>query len=909
MTTTDIRTPVDEDRIAQLLDAMTLAEKVALLAGASMWTTTPVERLGIPAMKVSDGPNGARGAGGFVGGAMTSACFPVGIALAATWNPDLVHRIGGALADEARSKGAHMLLGPTVNIHRSPLNGRNFECYSEDPYLSARMAVAYIDGLQEKNVGATVKHYVCNDSEFERNTISSDVDERTIREIYLPPFQAAVEEAHTWGVMSAYNKINGIYADEHKELLVDVLKGEWGFDGIVMSDWFGTKSTVEAANDGLDLEMPGPPSWRGERLLGAAKSGLVRPEAIDGAARRMLRVLMRAGAFEHPEPVPERAEDRPEHRALIREAAAEGIVLLKNTGDILPLQLDRIASIALTGPNAKTPVIMGGGSAQVNAHYAVTPYDGIAAVAGEQAELRYEIGCTNHKMMPRLDTRLLESGGEPGFTLDYFNGSDWSDAPVHQGRGGAEQVWLGEIAPGVEGGVWGVRMTGTFTADENGDHNFSLVSAGLSRLFVDDQMVIDNWDAQTRGDTYFGTGSTEVHAAIPMRAGQTYNLRVEYNSEGASLLAALRLGYLPPMGADSIDRAVGLAEQADVALVFVGTNGDWETEGVDRADMELPGDQATLIEEVAAANPRTVVVLQTGSPVRMPWLDKVAAVVQAWFPGQECGNAIADVLFGAVPASGKLPQTFPVRLEDNPAFLNYPGDNGHVRYGEGIFVGYRYYEKKKIAPLFPFGFGLSYTTFDYYNARASADAITPDENVTISVDITNTGQRAGMETVQCYVRDVSARVMRPHKELKAFRKVALEPGATATVSWELDRTAWAFWDDGKHAWAVEAGDFEILIGASSADIRATVPVRVSGSTLWGGPPREQVRLSIYSTVRDLAGDDRSRAVLEHHMPGFVAMAGTGMTAGMTLAQISKLAPDRLTDDMLEAVAKELEALA
>ncbi len=422
-----------EERIEALLSEMTNAEKVSLLAGASMWYSTPVERLGIPAIKVSDGPNGARGGGSFAGGSVTSACFPVGIALGSSWDPELVEQIGQALAQETRSKGACLLLAPTVNIHRSPLNGRNFECYSEDPYLSARIAVAYINGLQRQGVGATVKHYVCNDSEFERNTISSDVDERTLREIYLPPFEAAVQEAGSWAVMSSYNRVNSVYVGDHRELLQDILKHEWGFDGIVMSDWFGTKSTVDAANNGLDLEMPGPPRWRGDQLLAAAEAGEVDMAAVDDSVRRMLRIIERSGAFEHPEDQPEQADDRPEHRALIRRAGAEGAVLLRNENDALPLDAAQLRSLAIIGPNAKTAVIMGGGSAQVNAHYAVAPYEAIAAAAGEDVELSYEIGCTNHKQLPRLSSELVapESGGRPGFQVAYFNNPELEGEPVY----------------------------------------------------------------------------------------------------------------------------------------------------------------------------------------------------------------------------------------------------------------------------------------------------------------------------------------------------------------------------------------------------------------------------------------------------------------------------------------------
>ncbi len=826
-----------EARIEALLQAMTRDEKVLLLAGASIWTTHTIERLGIPSIKVSDGPNGVRGGEGFVGGHVTSACFPVGIALASTWNPHLIEQIGQALGEEAQSKGAQMLLAPTVNMHRSPLNGRNFECYSEDPYLAARIAVAYITGVQNKNVGATVKHFVCNDSEFERNSISSDVGERALREIYLPPFQAAVQEARTWGVMSSYNKVNGVFASENATTLRSILKDEWSYDGIVMSDWFGTKSTAPSINNGLDLEMPGPAIWRiQQQVTLLIEEGIVEMQAVDEAIRRLLRLYIRVGAFEHPEPQPEQSIDNPAHRALIRSTAAESMVLLKNEGNILPLNLDNLKTIAIIGPNAKTAQIMGGGSAQVNAHYAITPYDGIAAQVGDKVQLDYEIGCTNHKMLPRLDTTLLaqHNGQTQNFTLTYYNNVELSGEATYQDTSTlAEQLWMSDVAPSIEREKFSARLTGKLAPQESGTHTFSLASAGLSRLLINGQLVLDNWTQQTPGDTYFGMGSTEVTAPVEMVAGQTYDVTVEYSTHGAPPVIGFRVGYLPPVATDSIERAAALATKSDVALLFVGLNGDWESEGHDRPHMDLVGKQVELIERVAAANPKTVVVLQSGSPIAMPWLDKVAGVLEAWYPGQECGNSIADILFGNVNPSGKLSQTFPQRLEDNPAYINYPGENGHVNYGEGIFIGYRYYEKKRVEPLFPFGFGLSYTSFAYDNLRLSANTLKPDEGVTISIDITNTGKCAGQEVVQVYVHDVAASVLRPLKELKGFAKVALDPGETQTVTLTLDRTAFAYWDDGQHAWVAETGDFELLVGSSSQDIRAKATLQVTETIIFG----------------------------------------------------------------------------
>jgi beta-glucosidase len=827
-----------EQRFETLLNDLTLAEKVSLLSGSSLWFTTSVERLGIPMIKVSDGPNGARGDSSLAGGKVTAACFPAAVSLAATWNPDLVAQIGKAIGEEAKTKDASLLLGPTINIHRSPLNGRNFECYSEDPHLSTRMAVAYINGLQSQQVGAVPKHFVCNDSEFERNSISSDVDERTLREIYLPPFHAAVTEANTWAVMAGYNRLNGTYVGEHRELLTDILKEEWGFDGLVMSDWFGTPSTEDAANNGLDLEMPGPPHWRGERLLAAVEAGSVSTEAIDEAARRMLRTLARTGAFKQPAPKQDEAIDRPEHRALIRMAAAEGAVLLKNESAVLPLDPSKLAKIAIIGPNAKVARISGGGSAQLNPHYRVTPYEGIAAAVGDQVELGYELGCTNHKTLPHLDPTLVAPRGhepEGGFTITYFDSLDLSGDPVFEELSpSSEQWWMDVIGPGINAEAFSARIASTFTPRESGPYQFSLTNGGKARFLIDGREVIDNWTAPTPGEAYFGFGSTEVRATADLIVGQTYDLTVEYSSQDAWAIKAVRFGMLAPVPADSIERAAALAAASDVALIFAGLNGDWESEGYDRKDMELAGEQNALIERVAEANPKTVVVLQTGSPVSMPWLDKVAGVIQAWYPGQECGNAIADVLFGAVNPSGKLPQTFPVHLEDNPAYINYPGENDHVRYGERIFVGYRYYEKKKIASLFPFGYGLSYTTFAYNNLRFSSQEIGPDDQLTVEIDVTNTGQRAGQEVVQLYVRDIAARLSRPEKELKSFTKLVLAPGETATASLTLDRTSLAYWDDMEHAWVAEAGEFEVLVSSSSDDIRARASFVLTETATFGG---------------------------------------------------------------------------
>jgi beta-glucosidase len=756
--------------------------------------------------------------------------------MASTWDSDLIERVGQALAREALMKGARVLLGPTVNIQRSPLGGRNFECFSEDPYLSACLAVAYIRGLQREGVGASLKHYVCNDEEFERFTISSEVRERALREIYLQPFQTAVREAQPWTIMASYNLVDGIAVSENPYLLTEILRQEWGYEGVVVSDWFlSVKSTAASVNAGLDLEMPSP-RWRGEKLLESVRRGEVEESTIDTSVRRLLQLLVKAGLFDQSETVPEQALDLPEHRALIRQAAAEGCVLLRNEEHVLPLQREHLTSIAVIGPNASVAQIMGGGSAQVNAHYAVTPLEGITHAAGEQISVRYEQGCTNNKYQPLLDMDLLlagEEGSEHGLAVEYFNNSDLSGSPIFQEtKTTSELMWFGEIPEGVDLQQFSIRATGRFTLRETGDYTFGLVSAGRGRFSVDGQTVIDNWSQPKVMSDFLG--AEETKKTLALEDGRVYLFTLEYTRSEESHVPMVRVGCMPPVPADVIERAAALAATSDVAIVCIGFGGDWQSEGFDRPNMDLPGQQDALVEQVAAANPRTIVVLNTGSPITMPWLEKVAAVVQAWYPGQECGNAIADVLFGNTNPSGKLPQTFPARLEDTPTYLDFPGENGKVYYEEGLFVGYRYYDKKKIAPLFPFGFGRSYTTFDYGPLQLSAQEIGPDDTLQVSVEITNTGQRAGKEVVQLYVRDQQASLQRPEKELKAFAKVQLEPGESRMVTLSLDRDELAYYDDLAQQWVAEAGEFKVLVGASSRDIRGKATFTLTTTSRFGG---------------------------------------------------------------------------
>ncbi|MFT3892812.1 MAG: glycoside hydrolase family 3 C-terminal domain-containing protein [Anaerolineales bacterium] len=874
-------------RIDDLLKQMTLEEKIAMLAGADLWHSVANQRLGIPQFKTTDGPNGARGAWG--GMASPSVCTPVGIALGATWNPEVVEKVGNVLADELDAKGAHILLAPTVNIHRTPIAGRNFECYSEDPFLSGMIASAYIKGIQDKGKGACIKHFVANDQEFERFSVSSEVDERTLREIYLEPFRIAIRKSDPWAVMSAYNRINGTYACENDHTLNDILKGEWGYKGIVMSDWFGTYDK-DVPSGGLDIEMPGQARWMSEELVKRAlDDGPLTEEILDNKVRRLLGVLEKAGLFDQPELSPERGEDKPQHHKIMREAAREAIVLLKNDGT---LPLKKIKSIAVIGPYAAQAQILGGGSSSVTPHYAVSPFDGIKNRAGKKIKVDTAPGCHIYKSLPApAPETLTNEDGLPGLTLTLFNGTEFGGAPMYsEVTTRVQQGWFDKSVPGVDQEAFSLRMEGFFTPKESGVHTLSLSAVGWCKLFINDKAVVDHSTDADMGK--------EVLAEVELIGGQAYPIKVEYYWKGNPRWRSVSIGHQPPQPLDLMSEAVKLAKKADVAIVIASLNGDWESEGFDRVDMKLPGEQDELIRRVAKVNKNTIVIVNVGSAVEMPWLDKVPAVLQLWYDGQEQGNALADILFGDENPSGKLPTTFPVQLEDNPAYINYPGENGKVRYGEGIFVGYRYYDKKRVDPLFPFGHGLSYTNFKYGNLKLSAKSITPKDTLKVKVDVTNTGKVAGKEVVQLYVRDVKSTFARPEKELKAFAKVELKPKQTKTVTFTLDREAFWYFDAARNAWSTEAGEFEIFAGSSSRDIR------VGGLVMLEPEPRAS-RLHTGLTVQKLLDDPDGRAVVSKYAGGFLLMADMAGAMDMTLEHISANHPTHVTKETLAKIEKEL----
>lgn len=806
-----------QDKFAAYLEAMTLEEQVTLLSGADFWSVEGIARLGIGALVVTDGPNGARGGGGLLGGPR-AACFPCGIALGATWNPDLVAEIGGALAQEVRTKGADVLLGPTMNIHRSVTNGRNFECFSEDPWLTAELAVAYVQSVQNAGVAATPKHFIGNESEIERTTVSSVIPEVALRETYLAPFEAAAR-AGAWAMMSSYNKVNGTYTAESRWLLTGILRDEWQWDGMVMSDWFGSRSLEPTIEAGLDLEMPGPARDRGAALVTAVHEGRVDAAQVRTLARRVLVLMDRTGALDRPVRATEGEADNPAHRALIRRAGAQAMVLLKNDGDLLPL-CDNLPTIAVIGPNARRARIMGGGSAQLNAMHAVSPWDGVTERLGS-ARVVFAEGCTNHRWEP------LWSGD---LTVDYFANTNLAGDPVHsEPLRDATQFWIPPIGGGkVDPKAFSARISGQFTPDATGTFRVGVHATGPTRMLVAGRVIADAWENWTAGRTFFEEGNDEVTGRVALHAGQTYPVAVEFRAKpGANLtFSAFRAGIGLPLDANAIAEAAAVAATADAVVLCLGRSGEWDTEGSDLTDIRLPGAQDALAAAVLAANPRTVVVLQSGGPLELPWLGQAAAVLQAWYPGQEAGHAIADVLFGAAEPTGRLPQTFPVRLQDNPTYSQdpeiYPGLDGRVRYEEGLFTGHRHHDRTGITPLFPFGHGLGYTHFDLHGLTVRSDG--DGDGASAETVVTNIGNRVGSTVLQLYLAPDPVPAGRPNRQLRAFAKVTLAPNESRTVSLHMDARSFQRWDCDRQEWVTAARRWRAEVGLSATDIRATAGI-------------------------------------------------------------------------------------
>jgi len=801
-------------KIDSLLSQMTLREKISLLSGKDGMSTHGIPRLHIPPLEMANGPLGV--------GGEPATYFGAGISFAATWDTALIRAVGQAVGEEARHYGKNIILGPCVTIQRLPIGGRNFESYSEDPFLSGQMAAAWISGVQSQRIAACVKHFVCNDQEFQRNDVNVVVDERALREIYLRPFRAAIQKAHALTVMAAYNRVNGFYATANHYLLTDILKKEWGFPGFIMSDWDATHSTVGAVLAGLDMEMPGPPHFFGDSLAAAVKDGRVPATVIDEHARRILRVMARLGMLDENAPPTSLPLDTLGHRKLARKVADESIVLLKNQNHLLPLNRAKIKSLALIGPWAEETYLAGGGSSSI------TPLrsQSVAQAFRKKLDSRIQIiplkAVTFVQDYPAVQSRFLlppkEMKGLYGVKGEYFNNLHLKGKPVITRLDSAINFDWGKGSPdkAVQPDRFSARWTGKLTAPKTGFYRLGVKSNDGSRLFVNGKLFVNNWgnhDFQLRSKRIF------------LEKGKPIAIEVEYFEVGN--VASVRLEWKPDEEEAFDPRALTLARQSDAAILCVGLNHQFEGEGLDRASMELPGAQNKLIREVARVQKNTIVLLFGGTPVTMrDWVDSVPVILDAFYPGQEGAAAIADIIFGEVSPSGKLPVTFPKAYEDNPTFPFFPGANDQLEYGEKILVGYRYYDTKNVKPLFPFGFGLSYTHFAYSDLKLSPSILHPGEKLCVQLKLRNTGTVAGDEIVQLFIHDEKFSMPREQKALKGFRRVHLEPGEIRVVSFEIGQKDLAFYDVSGKKWVTEPGWFQVLVGSSSRDIR------LKGRFLW-----------------------------------------------------------------------------
>lgn len=739
--------------IKELIIEMTLEEKASLCSGFDFWNTKAIERLGIPSIMMTDGPHGLRKQVGDtdhlgINKSVPSTCFPSAAGLACSWDKEMVKKVGAAMGEECQAENVAIVLGPGANIKRSPLCGRNFEYFSEDPYLSSKLSADFIKGVQSQGVGTSLKHFAVNNQEYKRMSIDAVVDERTLREIYLASFEEAVKEGQPWTVMSAYNKVNGDYCSENKQLLTEVLKGEWGFDGLVVTDWGGVNERDLGLAGGLDLEMPSSGGIGDNKIIEAVKAGRIAEEVLDRAVERILNIVFKAVDDKQENAV----YNQEEHHAIAREAARESMVLLKNEDNILPIR--EVESIAVIGSFAKNPRYQGGGSSHINPTKIDSIYEELAKVAGDKT------------------------------TFSYAEG-------------------------------------------------YSLKSDELNESLIEE--------------------------------------------------------------------AVEAAKQASVAVIFAGLPERYESEGFDRKHLNIPDNHRILIEAIAEVQNNIIVVLSNGAPIEMPWLDKVKGLLEGYLGGQALGGAIADILFGLANPSGKLAETFPKKLIHNPSYLNFPGDGETVEYREGIFVGYRHYDTRDVEPLFPFGYGLSYTSFEYSDLQVDKKQIKDAETITVTVKIKNTGGMEGKEVVQLYVRDVESTMPRPEKELKGFEKVSLQPGEEKTVTFELGKRAFAYYNVKLKDWHVETGTFEILVGKSSRNILL----------------RDKVDVESTVTIKKILNRNSTFGELMEHPVGAEMMKAMGqaefdgesslgagmqeMIMGTTLHNASVMSNGQFTEEMLQGI--------
>ncbi|KAH7141110.1 glycoside hydrolase superfamily [Dactylonectria macrodidyma] len=812
-----------------LLKELTLDEKIELLAGQGSFRTTGLPRLGIPALIVP------------------SCMLPSATSMGATFNPEILHQVGNLLGEEARFRGIHVLLAPTICLQRSPLMGRGFEAFGEDPFLSGILGASYINGVQDQGVATSVKHYAAHDQSD--NSIEDNVcmTERTLREAHLLPFQLAIRYSNPWTIMTSYNKINGVHVSEDRLLLKQILRDEWGYKGLVMSDWFGTYSTSEAINAGLDLEMPGPTQWRGKCLSLAVNSRKVSHAVIDQAVRSVLDLTNKV---KQAEKIPEPARSNtPEQQALIRKLVSEGIVLLKNDKSILPLKATYGKKFGLIGDHIKHPALCGGGSAEVEPYYSITPYDAIVEEVGEE-HVSYTPGCHTFRFSPPLTYLESPDTHQFGWSVEIFgeNPDDHPDAkPVLTATAEKELIDVPESFQASLPKKYFVRARAFYKPETTGAFRFGFCASGKGVLKIDGQVAIDQWASQlpkTDSTPCFNRMCMEKFFDLDVTEGGSLLLEALLVNEdvsggvGTALTLAGRVGGFQVFDEDEgIRDAVELAKKVDIAILIAGLSSDWEYEGSDRKHLRLPGRTDDLIRCVLEANPNTIVVTQAGCPIEMPWESSASTLLHAWFGGQETGHGLADILFGKETPSGRLSLTFPKSIKHTPAFLNFSKTDYDIVYGEGVFIGYRYYEKVDRYPMFWFGYGLSYSTFKYEDFKVPEEIPGGEDGaMTISVTVKNAGPYDGAEVVQAYIHDPTSTLQRPTRELKAFSKVHLPIGTSKSVQMTLDKYSLSFWSQESSKWKAEAGEYVVILASSSNpdDEIVRKSFRLSESYYWGG---------------------------------------------------------------------------
>ncbi len=787
-----------EKRVENLLGLMTLEEKILMMGGTG-FATQPIERLGIPTLNMADGPLGVRWD--------NSTAFPSGIAMSCTWDTTLINKLGVALAEETKAHGRNVILGPCVNIARIPMGGRNFESFGEDPFLAAKMGVSYIKGVQSKNVVATVKHYACNNQEHERMTVNTIVDERTLNEIYLPAFKAAVKDANVLAVMAAYNKVNGYYATENDYLLIDKLKKEWDFKGLVMSDWGAVHSSEGVYNSGLDLEMPKGDYLNEPSFVKRLLNGEFDLTKLDDKVRRILTVMFKIGLFDGYE-YPTDKLNSDEHKKLAYQIAVDGMVLLKNNYSILPIDPAVVKSIAVIGPNANYARTGGGGSSLVAPYYKVSPLEALKNKFGNLLDITYAPGVLLDGDAPAVEEKyffLDEKGTLPGVKVKYYNSQEPKGTPVvEKTEPKIENYWFNNSPiEGINSEHFSISYEGYLKFPKSGEAIITLTSDDGSRFYFDNKLVIDDWNDHAMEARYF---------KVNVEKDKLYKFKIEYYENMGD--AGVVLGCIMPEK-DFIKQAVEAAANSDLAILFVGNSAHYETEGKDRDDLYLPNDQDKLINEVLKANKNVVVVITTGSPILMyNWIDKVPAVLQTWFAGQEIGNAVVDILFGLANPSGKLTITYPNKWEDCSAYNYYKKIPDVTEYKDSIYVGYRHFEKYGIKPLFPFGYGLSYTSYKHSNFKVTE---TQDSYI-VNFDVENTGAFAGKEIVQLYISPINPKIDRPVKELKGFVKVPLKIKEKKNAEITVNKKDFAYFSVPKNSFVLDSGDYLIQLGTSSQNI-------------------------------------------------------------------------------------------